>query len=1002
MNVNPDQDPVELLANLTRRLGMSEYAGFTTVQQGRDALAAVLRRRRLLIVVDNVWEPAPVQALLGISSRCGLLFTTRVQEIATTLHAVPVEIKALSESEALELLGQWTGQPVAQLPVAAHRLCTRVGNLALGVAMSGAMVANGRSFDDVLMLIEQDLVRVHADLDPVYQYRTLFAAVSAGLADLDEVDRVRYERLAVFAGRGPFSRDAAEKLWGPELSAVRVGDLLGELIGRSLLTAAGQNWYVAHDLQYDVMISRLGGEGGKRFVAAHGHLLDQYRHEYASRWELSADDPYLASRLAAHLDAADCGGELRKLLANVAWIQRRLVHSRLAVLLADYGYADDPLTKQIARALRLSADAITTDPALARAQLAGRLWDNPNRHVAAWARDLLDLPEPVLRPTGITPALTPTTASLLQVLTGHTGRVRVVAITADGATVVSGGGNGLRVRNLNGAHEPRILGQQEGRVVAITADGTTVVSRGSDGALRVWNLNGAHELRILGRQEGTVDAVAITPDGATVVSASGNALRVWNLNGAPEPRILGRQEGTVDAVAITPDGATVVSASGNALRVWNLNGAHEPRILGQHASRVVAISADGATVVSGGLDGAVRVWDLNGAPEPRILGRHAGSVDALAITTDGTTIVSGGSDATVRVWNLNGAPEPRILGQHAGSVDALAITTDGTTIVSGGSDGALRVWDLNGAPEPRFLGVHAGWVRMVAISADGATVVSGGLDGAVRVWDLNGAPEPRILGRHAGSVDALAITTDGTTIVSGGSDATVRVWDLSDAPEPRILGRHAGSVDALAITTDGTTIVSGGSDGAVRVWDLNDAPEPRILGQHAGSVDALAITTDGTTIVSGGSDGALRVWNLNGAPEPRFLGQHAGWVRVVAISTDGATVVSGGSDGALRVWDLNGAPEPRILGRHAGSVDALAITTDGTTIVSGGSDGAVRVWNLTRSDQTAYWVGDHPVVACTVWSEGCLQVGVGQVEGAPYVLELCSPRNSDSAGGRNR
>ena len=129
----------------------------------------------------------------------------------------------LTQGQALELLGRWTGRAPAELPPDARALCTRVGNLALGVAMAGAMVARGQSFTDVVALIEQDLTRVHADLDPEYQYRNLRAAIEAGISDLPEGDQRRYGQLAVFAGRGPFPREAAGVLWQPELAEAEVG-----------------------------------------------------------------------------------------------------------------------------------------------------------------------------------------------------------------------------------------------------------------------------------------------------------------------------------------------------------------------------------------------------------------------------------------------------------------------------------------------------------------------------------------------------------------------------------------------------------------------------------------------------------------------------------------------------------------------------------------------------------------------------------------------------------
>jgi len=181
----PGQDPVVLLADLARRLGLPGVAaGFTSVSQGRDELAAGLRGRRVLIALDNVWERDPLDALNGLAPTCAVLFTTRRPELAITVNATQIVVDELTQDQATQLLGSWTKQAPDVLPESARRSCTRVGNLALAIAMTGAMVARGRSFTDVLELIELDLARVRADLDPTYPYRTLFAAIDAGISDL--------------------------------------------------------------------------------------------------------------------------------------------------------------------------------------------------------------------------------------------------------------------------------------------------------------------------------------------------------------------------------------------------------------------------------------------------------------------------------------------------------------------------------------------------------------------------------------------------------------------------------------------------------------------------------------------------------------------------------------------------------------------------------------------------------------------------------------------------
>ncbi|WP_165634818.1 NB-ARC domain-containing protein [Thermostaphylospora chromogena] len=707
LDINPGQDPVALLADLARRLGVEE-TGFTTVKAGRDVLAAALRRRRVLMVVDNVWEPAPVQALLGLGPRCGLVFTTREKHIATTVGAISVEVDALSEKQALGLLSLWSGRRVSQLPAEARQVCARVGNLALGVAMAGAMLAQGRSPADVLALLEKGLERVRADLDPEYPYRSLLASIDASITGLPEKDQDRYAQLAVFAGRGPFSRAAAERLWGPKLSPPEVGELLADLVSRSLLTSAGDGWYSAHDLQYEAMIFRLGGKDSKELAAAHAHLVEQYRQAGTGTWADSAADSYLGSRLVGHLHAAGYVEELRTVLADVAWIRARLTHDRLGGLLADYGYADDVLSQEIVRALRLSADAIIADPERVSLQLASRLLGHPDTVVADWVRTL-DRPSQGLWPIGAYPALTPTTEPLLQTLTVHAGPVWAVAISADGTTAISGG---------------------------------------ADGSVRVWDLRRGGEPRVLTGHSFPVLAVAISANGATAISNDYRSVRVWDLSKDSKPRILARRTRRVTTVAISADGTTAFSGSENgSVQVWDLCRGGEPRVLSGHTGWVsaVAISADGTTAISGDRGGSVRVWDLCRGGEPRVLSEHTVEVWETAISADGTTAISI-NDGSMQVWDLRKGGEPRVLYRGSGWGTRVAISADGTTAITGDTEGYVLLWDLCGDGESRVLDgpldpvlnwlENAAPVRAVAISADGTTAISGRVDGSVQVWDL--------------------------------------------------------------------------------------------------------------------------------------------------------------------------------------------------------------------------------------------------------------------------
>jgi len=128
--------------------------------------------------------------------------------------------------------------------------------------------------------------------------------------------------------------------------------------------------------------------------------------------------------------------------------------------------------------------------------------------------------------------------------------------------------------------------------------------------------------------------------------------------------------GCVKAVAITPDGMRVVSASGDTVHVWDLEGDQAPRVLAHAQSTLgvtaLAITADSRHMVTGNTSNQPLIWELDGDQLPRILeiqmgvmtlamtpdGKHgisSGHVGGLAITPDGRIGVSGAEDKTVRV-----------------------------------------------------------------------------------------------------------------------------------------------------------------------------------------------------------------------------------------------------------------------------------------------------------------------------------------------------------------
>jgi WD40 repeat protein len=125
-----------------------------------------------------------------------------------------------------------------------------------------------------------------------------------------------------------------------------------------------------------------------------------------------------------------------------------------------------------------------------------------------------------------------------------------------------------------------------------------------DGTIKVWNWRRVEDndlLRTLSGHSGGVHAVAIAPDGQTLISGGqDNTIKIWNLETGELRRTLTAHSGRVDSLAVSADGEILVSgASDETVKVWELSTGQLINTLTGIKSPAVDIGEDGTTLVSG-------------------------------------------------------------------------------------------------------------------------------------------------------------------------------------------------------------------------------------------------------------------------------------------------------------------------------------------------------------------------------------------------------------------
>ncbi|HEY9626221.1 MAG TPA: serine/threonine-protein kinase [Coleofasciculaceae cyanobacterium] len=297
---------------------------------------------------------------------------------------------------------------------------------------------------------------------------------------------------------------------------------------------------------------------------------------------------------------------------------------------------------------------------------------------------------------------------------------------------------------------------------------------------------------------------------------------VQNITQISPLRTLQGHTSFVNALAISPDGKTLVSGSADqTIKIWDWVTGTELRTLAGHTSFInaLAIAPDGKTLVSGSADQTIKIWDLTTGKELRTLTGHTGFVNALNISHDGRTLASGGADQTIKIWDLTTGKELRTLTGHMGYINSLDISADGHTLVSGGTDQTLKVWDLTTGQERQTLTGHTGFVNTVVIAPDGQTVMSSSTDKTIKIWNLTTGTLIRTLTGHQGFVNPLALSADGQTLISGSSDKTIKVWNPNTGAVIHTL--NCGTdVKHFVTSPDWQTIASGSGGNTIKVWQL--------------------------------------------------------------------------------------------------------------------------------------------------------------------------------------
>jgi WD40 repeat protein/predicted Ser/Thr protein kinase len=344
---------------------------------------------------------------------------------------------------------------------------------------------------------------------------------------------------------------------------------------------------------------------------------------------------------------------------------------------------------------------------------------------------------------------------LRRLLKGHTERVNSLAFAPDGQALISASADlTVRLWSVSSPPAENISRGQSKAVtcVAVSPNNQVIASGSLDGTVMLWNATTVAPIATLSAHAFPVRAVAFSPDGTRLLSASGQTeedgwpfqpgdAKVWDVHTHREVGRLAGITNVVRSVAFSPSGTIAALAAPYAAELWDVV---KGRPLGMLAGTrqnlsewvtSVAFSPDGKTLAVGDYSDSIELWDISSRKETAQLTGLANGAECLAFSPNGQLLASGGRDLIVSLWDVRRRKRiAQLPGHKVFTVSAVAFAPDGRTLASCGWDGAVKLWNVASRRELTTFTSTAERALCLVFSGDGGRLVSGHGDGSIRLW----------------------------------------------------------------------------------------------------------------------------------------------------------------------------------------------------------------------------------------------------------------------------
>ena len=215
------------LAAWADALKLSEPGRVRKIEEMSAQLTAVLREKRALLIVDDIWQAEHAQPFRVGGKMCALVITTRLNDVANALAPTAFDryrLPVLTDTAALALLSKLTPETTAEYPDEARELVRDLEGLPLAIHVAGRLLHSEAQFGWGIreLLVElrtgasllqaqppSEMLSAGRDISP-----TVAALLKRSTDVLDADRRRRFAYLGLFAPKpATFDLEAMAVAW---------------------------------------------------------------------------------------------------------------------------------------------------------------------------------------------------------------------------------------------------------------------------------------------------------------------------------------------------------------------------------------------------------------------------------------------------------------------------------------------------------------------------------------------------------------------------------------------------------------------------------------------------------------------------------------------------------------------------------------------------------------------------------------------------------------------